>query len=69
MKRSFLSFAVATAIGTGLRAISLWAGSSDNRPETAHFRPSHYRSRGADLSPAKRVMKKAQDHRKKGGAA
>ena len=68
MKRSFLTYAVSMAVGTGLRASSLWERSSDNRPETAHFRPSHYRSRGADLSPAKRVMKKAQA-RRKGGAA
>jgi len=69
MKRSFLTYAVYMAIGAGLRASSLWASSSDNRPETAHFRPSHYRSRGADLSPAERLMKKAQARRKKGGAA
>lgn len=68
MKRSFLTYAVSMDIGAGLRASSLWVCSSYNRPETAHFRPSHYRSRGADLSPAKRVMKKAQA-RRKGGAA
>ena len=68
MKRSFLTYAVSMAVGTGLRASSLRERYSDSRPETAHFRPLHYRSGGADLSPAKRVMKRAQDQRK-GGAA
>ena len=68
MKRSLLNYAITTAVGAGLWAGS-WGYSSDNRPETAHFRPTSGRSRRAKLSPAERLMRKAQARRKKGGAA
>lgn len=66
MKRSSLFLAVAMAAGISAMAVARFS------PDTGRidpWKPSSGRSRGAKLSPAKRVMKKAQDQRMKGGAA
>lgn len=65
MKRSSLFLAVAMAAGISAMSVarfSLGTGRIDPR------KPSGGRSRSAKQSPAKRVMKKAQARRQKGGA-
>ena len=69
MKRN-LCVAAALGVGIGLASLSMpqFVGGSRG-PEEAGYKPSRYRFRSAKLSPAERLMKKAQDRRKKGGAA
>ena len=69
MKRN-LCVAAALGVGVGLAALSMsqFVGGSHGSEE-ASYKPSRYRSRSANLSPADRLMQKAQGRRKKGGAA
>ena len=67
MKRSSLAVA---AFGIACsHIVDLTQASSRQEIPTSHYTRENRRWRGAKLSPAERVMQKAQDRRKKGGAA
>lgn len=66
MKRSSLFLAVAMAAGISAMSVARF---SPGTGRIDPWKPSGGRSRGAKLSPAERIMKKAQAKRNKGGAA
>lgn len=66
MRRSLLTMAVACLLADSGGRVALGASTSSGKPESGYQRPAVRRSRPGKASPAKRVLKAAQEIRKGG---